>query len=368
MLQFIISVFAFVLAISVLVVVHEFGHFWVARRAGIKVLRFSVGFGRPFYRWYDKLGTEYVLSIIPLGGYVALFGEREQAISGVDRHLTFHHKPVWVRMLVILAGPLFNLLFAVLAYFVTFLLGVTVLIPLLGNVPKDSIAGIAGLRAGQEIVSIDDRPVSSWETVSLNLLSELGNDKVVMLGVKDPKSQTITQLKLDLGNLSSEPADPQWLEEIGLIPFDPFPAIVGKVLEDLPAAKSGLLEGDEIIMADLRPISSRSSFIEYVQSHAKKTINIEVLREGKKVKLSVVPIEKHSKELQKEVGFIGVEFPAPKEFPKNLLRTQRYGVIEALKKAFSKTGEYTLLTIDVLKKMLTGNSLLNTSSLVVEFP
>ena len=126
MYQFLISLISFLVGIGILIAVHEFGHFWVARRFGIKVLRFSIGFGRPLFRWYDKLGTEYVLSAIPLGGYVSLYGERNQVIPPTDRQLAFSHKPVWVRMLVLIAGPFFNLLFAVLAYWAVFLFWGTV--------------------------------------------------------------------------------------------------------------------------------------------------------------------------------------------------------------------------------------------------
>src|ERR1700722_20140321 len=138
MYQLLISVVAFLVAISILVAVHEFGHFWMARRFGVKVLRFSIGFGKPLYRWYDKLGTEYVLSLIPLGGYVSLFGERGQNVPPAERHMAFNYKSVLARMLVLVAGPLFNLLFAVLMYWVVFLMSVTVYIPILGDVPKDS--------------------------------------------------------------------------------------------------------------------------------------------------------------------------------------------------------------------------------------
>src|ERR1700733_11270818 len=136
MSQLLISILAFVVAIGLLVTIHEFGHFWVARRFGIKVLRFSIGFGRPFFRCHDKLGTEYVLSMIPLGGYVALFGERGTNIPSAERHLAFCYKPIHARICVLLAGPLFNFIFAMIAYWSVFMIGIMGVIPVLGPVPS----------------------------------------------------------------------------------------------------------------------------------------------------------------------------------------------------------------------------------------
>src|SRR5215467_11891283 len=151
MLAFLISILGFLLAIGILIAVHELGHFWAARFFRIQVQRFSIGFGRPLFRWHDKLGTEYLISSIPLGGFVALLGERAADVSVSERFQAFSFKPVWVRMAVLIAGPLFNLLFAVLAYWLIFIIGISSLTPILGPVPKGSIADLAGLREKQEI-------------------------------------------------------------------------------------------------------------------------------------------------------------------------------------------------------------------------
>lgn len=356
MFQLLIAIIAFIIAIGLLVAIHEFGHFWVARLFGIKVLRFSIGFGRPLYRWYDKLGTEYLISAIPLGGYVALFGERGNVVPA-ERSMAFSHKPVGVRMSVLAAGPGFNLLFAIIAYWALFLMGTTVYAPILGAVPKDSIADLAGLKSGQEIVSVEGKQTASWEAVSIQLLSHLGEDKTITLGVKtspDAPNAKIENKTLDLGHWSDTAGQGQWLESIGLSPVDPVPAVIAKVLEDYPAFQAGLQSGDKILAVNNQAIQSRLEFIEALQSKAYQKVKLNILRNGQKLNIIVEPIKKMSSTTGKEGGFIGVEFQTIKEIPKDLLRTERFGIFQSLGKAIKRTYEYSIITLEVLKKMIMG--------------
>jgi regulator of sigma E protease len=354
MVQLLISILAFIVAISILVGIHEFGHFWVARRFGIKVLRFSIGFGRPLYRWYDKLGTEYLISAIPLGGYVSLFGERDQIISPLERHQAFCFKPVWARMLVLVAGPFANLLFAVVVYWLLFMVGVSTFIPILGNVSKDSIAGLAGFHRGEEIVSVEGKLTPSWESVSMQVLAHIGEDKTINVGVRDHAEAPLKNKILDLGIVSGGTSESNWLDSLGLVPLDPVPAIVGNVLPDLPAFKAGLQPGDRILSADGHVITSRMDIIHYVQSRSNKKIHLVVQRGKQKLPLVLETVTKVSEEDNKKIGFVGVEFPALKEMPKSLFRIQRYSVGAALVKAVSQTAEYSVLTLELLKKMIVG--------------
>lgn len=355
MSQFLISGVAFLIAIGILIAVHEFGHFWVARRFGIKVLRFSLGFGKPLYSWYDRLGTEYVLSAIPLGGYVSLFGEQSRSVPPAERHMAFSHKPVLVRMLVLVAGPMFNLLFATLMYWLIFSMKMTIYIPILGNVPKDSIAGVAGLQSSQEIISIEGHPTPSWEAVSLQLLKYMGEDKIITLTVRDPHKQNKLETKsLDIGRLTDDSSAADWLENLGLVTVDPVLPIVEKVLPDYPAFEAGLVAGDLIEKIHGKVMHSRNDVVRYIQDHPHKPVTLDIARGEKKIKITVIPTAKFSKENNKDIGFIGVEFQGLKEIPKELTRTQYYSISEALSKAFKRTAKYSILTLEILKKMIMG--------------
>lgn len=354
MVQFLISLLAFIVAISLLVGIHEFGHFWVARQFGIKVLRFSIGFGRPLYRWYDKLGTEYAISAIPLGGYVSLFGERDQVISPLEQQQAFSFKPVWVRIMVLAAGPFANLLFAVFVYWILFMIGVSTFIPILGNVPKDSVAGLAGFHQGQEIVSIEGKATPSWESVSMQVLAHIGEDKTINVSVREQRDGVLQNKVLDVG-LVGDTTESNWLDTLGFVPVDPVPPIVGNVLSDFPAAHAGLKPGDQIVSVDGHAVTSRMDVIHYVQSRPNKKIHLVVERKNQKLSLILETVAKASEEDNpKKVGFIGVEFPPLKEMPKSLFRIQRYGLGAALMKAVSQTAEYSRLTLELLKKMIVG--------------
>jgi len=354
MLQVLISMAAFLVAISILVVVHEYGHFWVARRFGIKVLRFSVGFGKPFYRFYDRLGTEYVLSMIPLGGYVSLLGEKGQNVPKADQSMAFATKPVWVRMLVLAAGPFFNLVFAVLAYWAIFVLGVSLLIPLLGPVPKESVAGLAGLKEGQEIVRVMDQPTPSWEAVSVQLLKAMGEDQSIAITLKEPHTGTEAVKHLDLHGDEVDQTRPDWLAQLGLMPLDYRIPILAKVLPGSPAEQAGLLPGDRILSIDAKPMNACSTVIQTIQAHVHGLLTLKILRQGREKHLSIQPLAKAIEAGQKAVGFIGVEFQMPTEIPSGFIRQQRFGVVEAFEKAFMKTVDYSLLTLGTFKKMLQG--------------
>jgi regulator of sigma E protease len=354
-LTVIISVLTFIVSISILIGVHEFGHFWVARRFGIKVLRFSIGFGKPLFSWYDKWGTEYVLSAIPLGGYVSLLGERGTVVTPVERPLAYSEKPVGVRMAVLLAGPLFNLLFAILAFWLVFFSGISVMAPILGDVEKGSPAFVAGLKSGQEIVSVEGQSTPTWDSVKIALLRHLGEEKVLAIASKAPNAATPEKHILDISHLRflHNKKEVDFLEELGLVPLDPFPAVVGGLRSGLPAEEAGIKVGDRIIGVDGRPMSSRSALSHYIQAKTGVWIKLSVLRDQKTLVIPVRPIA-HDLEDGKTVGFIGIEYEMPDELPKEFVRVERYGVWDSLVMAYTRTQDYTLLSLQMIKKMIVG--------------
>lgn len=367
MSQLLISIFSFLIAISVLVAIHEFGHFWVARRFGIKVLRFSIGFGRPFFRWYDKLGTEYVLSMLPLGGYVSLYGERDKEIPKEEQQWAFSHKPVFVRMLVLFAGPFANLLFAVFTYWLMFMIGISSVAPIIGNVNKGSIADLASLRPTQEIVSVENKPTHSWEAVSVALISALGSEKSISVQTKEMKTKNhhhenmsdentsapnISSHTLDLSSLDKQSNEEDLLKEIGITPLDPYPPVIASVLENYPAANAGLKPKDLITAVNGHPVLTRGQVTELIKPHPGKIFHLEILRGQTKMNVNVQSVGKIDQD--KNIGFIGIEFDRHVALPKEMQRLEKLGPFASLKQAVSRTTEYIILTFSMLKKMIMG--------------
>lgn len=352
MLIFLYSLLAFLVATGLLISVHEFGHFWVAKRLGIKVLRFCIGFGKPLLTWHDRQGTEYVLAAIPLGGYVKMLDETETVVASNERHRAFNNKPVWVRMLVIAAGPAFNLGFAVIAYWLVFMIGIVSMVPIIGDVPKGSVAYIAGLRSGQEIIKIDDQATSNWEEIAVALMSQVGDRSFINVVVRDHNRHAITVHALNLSNWSLGNNDENILKNLGLEPIDPVPPIVGKVLADMPAAKVGLKAGDLIISIDGKAVASRSALMALLHDKYDRAVHLEYKRNHEIMTTLITPTKKLL-DGGDATGFIGIQFEEH-AWPKDLIRTQHEAPWPALHKAYKRTLEYSELTLQFLYKMVTG--------------
>lgn len=346
------SVFGFIIAIGLLTAVHEFGHFWVARRVGVKVLRFSIGFGRPLFTWHDRYGTEYIIALLPLGGYVKMLDETEEQVAHNERHLAFNQKSVWARMAVIVAGPLSNILFAVFAYWLMFFLGLSAIAPVLGETPKGSIAYLAGLTEGHEIVQINDTPTRTWEEVSVQLMPYLGEQTSVIVHAKDKDTQQETQHVMDLSGWQMDEKRGQALKNLGFVPFDPVKPVVGRLMADFPGERAGLVVGDQILAADDQPMANRSQLTRYLRERPNEVVVLKVKRQADVLDIRLTP-ERKLIEGGQEVGFIGIEF-AHQPYPKSLVRTVRFGFFGSMGMAVQKTKDYTLLTIQFLQKMIVG--------------
>jgi regulator of sigma E protease len=343
MINILYSILGFIVAIGLLALVHEFGHFWVARRLGMKVTRFSIGWGKPLFSVYDRKGTEYAIAPFPLGGYVNILGQGDgNAVAAHDRHLSFSHKPVWARMLVLAAGPLFNILFAIIAYWVVFMWGITAMVPILGEVPKTSIAYTAGLRSGQEIVGIDQQKVANWEEIAVAISSHVGDHDLLSVEVHKPgETQNHTYL-LNL-NTWNDKDEQRILQGLGLVPFDPTMPIVDKVLPGTPAESAGLQHGDKIIGLGTTQIRNRSQFIQLLQNNKEAAVHLLIKRGDQDINFMIAPVN----------GRIGIQF-ASVPIPENLLRTERFAPWPAFTMALHRTGEYTALSFQFIGKMITG--------------
>ncbi|MGE3921191.1 MAG: RIP metalloprotease RseP, partial [Gammaproteobacteria bacterium] len=248
MLSFLWIVFTFIFALTLLISFHEFGHFIVARAFGVKVLRFSIGFGKPLLSHKAKSGTEYVIAAIPLGGYVKMLDETEGPVSDEELPQAFNRKSVWARIAIVLAGPLFNVIFAILAYLFVFMYGITSLIPMIGEISPHSVASQAHVPKNTQIVAINQYPVHDWQEVNLSLVKYFGISKTVELTLKNPKTNEENLYTLYLEGTEYKTTGPSPIQSIGIIPYQPpVPPVIDKVFPYGPAEEGGLQPGDKIL-------------------------------------------------------------------------------------------------------------------------
>jgi regulator of sigma E protease len=342
----------FVVALGILITVHEAGHFLVAQRLGVKVLRFSVGFGRPL--WMMRRGadrTEYVIAALPLGGYVKMLDEREAPVAPAERHRAFNRQSLATRFAVVAAGPAANLLFAVLAYWLMFLVGVTGPRPLVGEVAEGSAADRAGIRAGDQVVSVAGRPTVTWDSVLQGLLGAALDGGAVSLQVEDPAGhRRVLALELDSA-IFDEAARGTVLGDLGVEPARPeIPAVVGEIEPNGAAARAGLQSGDRVIEADGVAIESWRAWVEHVRSHGGQTVRARVEREGAVLSLAIQPDLVPGDGAP--IGRIGAAVAVDPSTAEALYGTERYGPVSALGRAVSRTWEVSTLTVRMIGKML----------------
>ena len=353
----VVRILAFIVAIGVLVAVHEFGHYWVARRLGFKVLRYSIGFGRPLLRWRgsDPDRIEYWLSAIPLGGYVKMLDEREGPVPAADSHRAFNRRPIPHRIAVLLAGPGFNFLFAIVAYWVMFATGVPGIKPIIGAVAQGSLAETAGLRADDEIQSVGGRATETWEHATLAILDELLADARIELVVRSSSGAT-KSVDLDVTGREAELTAPSALfSGLGFQPGPVMPAVIADVTPGMAAEAAGLKVGDRVLEANGMQITGWEELVDFVRKRPGETIELTVERDGARLSLPVTigQVEDGGQ----AVGRIGASRPlefAP-EVVERLLAEQRYSVLESLPRAIEKTWEVSALTVRMLVRMVVGD-------------
>ena len=347
-------ILAFMVAIGILVAVHEYGHFWMARRVGVRVLRFSIGFGKRLWTRQGKDGTEYAISAIPLGGYVKLLDEREGPVASADLSAAYNRKPIWQRILVLLAGPFANFLFAAAAYWVLFVAGIPALKPVLGEVAPQSIAARAGLAAGDEIVAVGTRATGTREAVVLAILDQLMDGGAIALEVRSPDGTTRAAPLRIVGS-------PRPLTEPGaLLPglgfefwYPTVPAEIGSMQPGSPAERAGLAAGDRIVAVGGTPVADFPALVKLVQPQPGKMLEFTIERSGERV---VVPVEVEAQhEGSKLVGRIGVRPASPGAIPEDLRTRERYGPVASLGRAVEKTWDMSVLTVRLLWNVGTGD-------------
>ena len=342
------SLLALAVTLGILVTVHEYGHYWVARRCGVKVLRFSVGFGKVIWSRTDKNGCEFAVAAIPLGGYVKMLDEREGEVAPELLGQAFNRKTVWQRMAVVLAGPAANIIFAIFAYWLMFMTGVTQVKPVIGDVTPQSVAFESGLQSGQEIATVDGKRVSSWQDVHYQLLKRLGDTGVITF-----VTQNKQEFEMTVERWLSTKEEPNALAELGIAPYRPsVPAILAELQDGLPAQQAGLKSGDEIIGVNGQAIAQWYDFVAVVQANGGKVLSLDVLRDGQTKSLTLIPAVK-TNEQGENYGFAGAMVKAP-ELPEGFVTTQHFGVVDSFSKAAYKTWDMSVVTLESIGKMIQG--------------
>ena len=346
---------AFLLTIGILVTVHEFGHFWVARKLGIKVLRFSVGFGKPLWTYVSpKDQTEYVIAALPLGGYVKMLDEREGEVPPEELHLAFNRQTVWKRLAVVAAGPIANFLLAILIYWVVF--GVTgnpAMYPLVKPLPNTP-AALAGFRPGDKIIQINGQPVSTFEESAMTLVESFLQDKTLQVQV-ETQGGGAAERRLDLTEVALFKEENDVLSKVGLEPWAPkLDLMLGQIVPGSPAEKAGLQPKDKVLAVDGNKPESADAFVKYIQQHADKPITLQIERASGLTDITVTPALKEKD--GKQVGQVGagVGEVVPPEVIANLQFKQRLGPIDSFTKSVQKTWQMSVVTLKLMGRMLTG--------------
>jgi len=347
------SVFFFIVAIGVLVTVHEFGHFIVARRLGVKVLRFSVGFGVPLWSWRRRNDeTEYVVAALPLGGYVQMLDEREAPVVAEELPRAFNRQPLGSRIAIVAAGPAFNFLFAILAYWVVFVVGVDGIKPLVGEVSRDSLAAAGGFRTGDLITGVDGNETATWNMVFLDLLSRSLDSGRVVVSVVDANQEERLR-ELDFSHLPAGVDRSNLMQVIGLGMHRPsLAAVIGSLEPGGAAEQAGLRAGDRIVAVDGRPIAHWEEWVDYVRAHPEQELRAEIERGGATVSLTVRPQRVATE--QGDIGRIGAAVQIAADMAEELRAKERYPAPTALLVAARRTWDMTWLTAKMLVSMVGG--------------
>ncbi|MGA9702873.1 sigma E protease regulator RseP [Pseudomonas sp.] len=339
-------------ALGVLVTFHEFGHFWVARRCGVKVLRFSVGFGMPLLRWHDRRGTEFVIAAIPLGGYVKMLDEREGEVPADQLDQSFNRKTVRQRIAIVAAGPIANFLLAMVFFWVLAMLGSQQVRPVIGAVEADSMAAKAGLVAGQEIVSIDGEPTTGWGAVNLQLVRRLGESGTVNVVVRDQDSTTETPRELALDHWLKGADEPDPIKSLGIRPWRPaLPPVLAELDPKGPAQAAGLKAGDRLLALDGQSLGDWQQVVDLVRVRPDTKIVLKVERDGAQIEVPVTLSVRG--EAKAAGGYLGAGVKGV-DWPPSMVREVSYGPLAAIGEGAKRTWTMSVLTLESLKKMLFG--------------
>ena len=351
MFDFFWNLGSFILALGILVTVHEYGHFWVARKAGVKVLRFSIGFGKPLLKWHDKYNTEYVIAAIPLGGYVKMLDERVDEVPANQRHLSFNAKSVQARIAIVAAGPMANFLFAIFSLAVMYMVGVQTIKPVVGNVVEGSRAEQAGILPTQQIIKIGDDDISNWQDATFSLMSHLGDKSVAVTLRNENYQQTTQTLNLDGWKLDQQDVPP--LSSLGIVPFRPQATLtIAAITKDSAAEQANLQVNDVILAVNGETMSSWQQLVNLITQSANKSLQFSVKRQDS-IKTIIVTPNNRVVSNGVEQGFLGVA-PVVEQWPDDFVETRHYGPLDSIVLGTKETWRLISLSFDMIGNLITG--------------
>ena len=338
--------------LGVLVTIHEYGHFWVARRCGVKVLRFSIGFGTPLVRWHDRHGTEFVIAMIPLGGYVKMLDEREAKISPAEYGQSFNRKTVGQRIAIVAAGPVANFALAFVLFWLLAMLGSQQVKPVIGEVVAESLAERAGLSSTQEITAVDGQAVSGWSDVNLRLIKRIGDSGNLRIDAQTAGSSVTSTYNIALNRWLHGADEPNPINELGIEPWRPqAAAVVAQLDPEGPAQSAGIQLEDKITAIDGQAVNDWQTVVSYVQARPDKAVQLSVERAGQLKDVRVMLTAQGTGPQTR--GYLGVGVSGG-EWPADMLREVRFGPLDAIVAGAQRTWTMSALTLGSLKKMLFG--------------
>ena len=351
MFDFFWNLGSFILALGILVAIHEYGHFWVARKMGVKVLRFSIGFGKPLLKWHDKYNTEYVIAAIPLGGYVKMLDERVDDVPANQRHLSFNAKSVQARIAIVAAGPMANFLFAIFALAVMYMVGVQSVKPVVGSITEGSRAEQAGIMPSQHIIKIGDDDITTWQDATFALMSNLGEESVEVI-VRDKNLQPrVKTLNLEGWKLDQQDVPP--LSSLGIVPFRPQATLtIAAVTKDSAAEHANLQVNDTILAVNGETISNWQQLVNLITQSANKSLQFSVKRQDSIKTITVTPKGRVDNN-GIEQGFLGVA-PVVQQWPDGYVETRHYGPLDSIVRGTKETWRLITLSFDMIGNLITG--------------
>ena len=356
------SVLALLVTLGILVTVHEFGHFWVARRCGVKVLKFSIGFGKAVKTWVGKDGVEYVIAPIPLGGYVRMLGQEDtsvadaEAVPAEEQEKSFASKSVWQRMAISAAGPAANFLLAVVIFWIiNIAFGTSGVAPVISSVTEGSVAERAGLVPGDEIIAIDGEPTLIWQQVALQLVGRMGESGSVTFSVRGPESAAARDVNVPILSFMADSTDPRPLKALGITQVD-IPAVIDKLVEGEAGAQAGLLAGDRIVRVAGKRIDGWTQWVEIIRASPELELEVEVERGNQLIELRLTPTLSELPDGSR-IGIIGAyvqQVDYDELVPREMRREVKYNVLSAIVPAITETYEKSVFVLVSIKKMIVG--------------